>query len=199
MQMIAARKGDLISPEEYLAGELGSPIKHEYVGGVVYDMAGARNVHNRIVGNVFGQWFTRLRGHVCQPYNSDTKVRIRLPNDQRFYYPDAMVVSRHNPPDDSFQDAPVVIIEVISARTRRIDEGEKKDAYLTVPSLEMYLLAEQDGPLVVAYRREGRRFVREIYHGMDVVVPLECIQSQLPLAEIYEGVEFLPEAHNPES
>jgi Uma2 family endonuclease len=191
--VIVARRPNLISPEEYVAGELDSPARHEYVGGVVYAMAGARNVHNQIAGNIFARLHARMRGRPCQPYNSDTKVRIRLPTQQRFYYPDTMVVCRPNPPAESFQDEPIVIVEVVSSQTRRIDEGEKRDAYLMVPSLDIYLLVEQDCPLAVAYRRTGEGFVREIYEGKTAIVPLPCIKSDLPLAEIYEGIEFVPE------
>ena len=60
--MTAAQKLDLISVEEYLAGELVSPIKHEYLGGFVYAMAGARNVHNLIASNTLGALHGRLRG-----------------------------------------------------------------------------------------------------------------------------------------
>src|SRR5262245_37717373 len=133
--MTAAEKLNLMSVEEYLAGELDSPVKHEYLGGVVYAMAGARNAHNRIAECILAHLFFRLRGKSCQPHNSDTKVRIRLPTHERFYYPDVSVVCDHNPQEDSFQDRPVVIFEVLSKKTKRIDGGEKKDAYLTIPTL----------------------------------------------------------------
>ena len=64
--MSAAEKLNLISVEDYLAGELVSPIKHEYLGGVVHAMAGARNLHNTIAGNVFASLHTRLRGRRCR-------------------------------------------------------------------------------------------------------------------------------------
>ena len=66
-----------------------------------------------------------------------TKVRIQLPSQIRFYYPDVSVICRSNPPNDSFQDEPVLVVEVLSRKTRRIEEGEKKDAYLTIPSLSV--------------------------------------------------------------
>src|SRR5713226_8672303 len=127
--MSAAKKLNLISVEDYLAGELVSPIKHEYLGGVVYAMAGARNVHNLIASNTLVALGSRLRGRPCRPFNSDTKTRIRLPAQVRFYYPDVSVICRPNPQTESFQDEPVVLFEVLSRRTRRIDEGEKRDAY----------------------------------------------------------------------
>jgi Uma2 family endonuclease len=191
--MSTAEKLNLVSVEDYLEGELVSPLKHEYVAGVVYAMAGARNAHNVIAGNVFGGLYTRLRGRQCQPFNPDTKIRIGFPTHMRFYYPDASVVCRPNPEADSYQDEPAVIFEVLSRGTRRIDEGEKKDAYLTIPSLSVYVLVEQETAAVVAFRRTAGGFVREVYRGMDAVLPLPEIGVELPLAEIYERVGFVPE------
>jgi Uma2 family endonuclease len=191
--MTAAEKLNLISVEDYLAGELVSPIKHEYLGGVVYARAGARNVHNTIAGNVCASLHARLKGKHCRPFNSDTKIRVRLPFQVRFYYPDVSVVCRQNPPDDSFQDDPAVIVEVLSRSTRRIDEGEKKDAYLTIPTLGVYLLIEQETASVVAYRRTEQGFVGEVYADARDVIPLPEIEIELPLAEIYERVDFVPE------
>ena len=191
--MSAAEKLNLISVEDYLAGELVSPIKHEYLGGVVHAMEGARNLHNTIAGNVLGSLHARLRGRRCRPFNSDTKIRVRLPTHWRFYYPDVSVIGRPNPLDDSFQDDPAAIFEVLSKATRRIDDGEKKDAYLTIPSLFAYVLVEQESAAVVVYRRTEQGFVREVYLGLDAILPLAEIEAELPLAEIYEDVQFLPE------
>ncbi len=191
--MSAAPKLTPISVEDYLAGELVSPVKHEYVAGVVYAMAGARNVHNTIATNALVALGSRLRGRRCRPFNPDTKIRVRLPSHVRFYYPDASVVCDQNPPDDSFQDNPVVIVEVLSRATRRIDGGEKKDAYLTIPTLAVYLLVEQESAAAVAFRRTEQGFVREVYAGRSAVIPLPEVEAELPLAEIYEGAEFSPE------
>jgi Uma2 family endonuclease len=191
--MITAKKLNLISVEDYLATESRSPLKHEYLGGVVYAMAGARNVHNLIEVNITSTLHNRLRGQPCRPFNSNTKIRIHLPTHVRFYYPDASVICRQNPQMDTYQDEPAVLFEVLSRSTRRIDEGEKKDAYLTIPSLKIYVLIEQDTAAIVAFRRTKEGFVREVYQGMDAVLPLAEIGIELPLAEIYEAVDFVPE------
>src|SRR4051812_26863944 len=116
--MTAAKRRALISVDEYLAGELVSDVRHEYIAGRVYAMAGGRTVHNR-VAIAFGAMHAQLRGKSCEPFNSDMKVRIRHPTHTSFYYPDGMVVCEPNPPDALFQDKPVVIAEVISESTRR--------------------------------------------------------------------------------
>lgn len=196
--MSAVKKLQLVSVKDYLARELDSAIKHEYVGGAVYIWPAARNAHNIIAGNVLGSLHGHLRGRPCRPYNSDTKIRIRLTSHTRFYYPDTSVVCRSNPGNDSFQDEPAVIVEVLSRSTRRTDEGEKKDAYLTIPSLSVYVLVEQEMAAVVVYRRTEHGFVREVYQGLDATLPLGEIGTGLPLAEIYEGVKFTSEANEDE-
>jgi Uma2 family endonuclease len=188
--MTTVRPIELVSIDDYLAGEQASPVKHEYTGGYVYAMAGARNVHNTIAGAFFGALYAQLRGRPCRPFNSDTKVRVRLSTHTRFYYPDGMVVCEPNKADDTFQDRPIVIAEVISDATRRIDEGEKRDAYLTIPTLSAYLLIESDSPRVVAYERTEQGFVAKLYEGSDAVVPLTAIGARLALADLYERVDF---------
>jgi Uma2 family endonuclease len=187
-----------LSVAEYLAGELASQAKHEYLGGNVYAMAGTTNAHNRIASNALGALHAGLRGKRCQPFNSDTKLRDKLPTHVRFYYPDASVVCDENPPTDSFQDRPVVIVEVLSRSTRRIDQGEKKDAYLTIPTLGAYLLVEQESPAVSVFRRTDQGFVEEEYTESKAVIPLAEIDTELTLAEIYERVEFVPEPEEEE-
>jgi Uma2 family endonuclease len=184
---------DLLSVEDYLAGEIISPVKRDYVYGQVYARSETCNQHNLIATNALGALSCRFRGGHCLAYNSDTKIRIRLKGQVCFYYPDISVVCRPIPPDDSFYDEPTALFEVLSHRTSRLDLGEKKDAYLTIASLVVYVLIEQDMPAVVVFRRVGDNFVREVYQGLDAVVPLGEIGIELPLAEIYEAVEFVPE------
>ena len=188
--MSAARHIELISVDEYLAGELVSPVKHEYAGGYVYAMAGARNIHNSIATSFIVAAGSQLRGKPCQPFNSDTKVRVRLATHTRFYYPDAMIVCEPNAAGDTFQDQPVVLAEVVSSSTRRVDEGEKRDAYLAIPTLSAYLLIESTRPRVVVHHRVASGFVARQYEGITATIPLEELGIELALADLYERVDF---------
>ena len=189
--MTALRQLDSISVSEYLAGEESSETKHEYLGGTVHAMAGGSIRHNNIAGNAFAFLHGKLRGKTCRPFNSDTKIRIELPDHTRFYYPDAMVVCLSNPDTDHFQTQPVVIIEVLSDSTRRTDLGEKRDAYLTISSLKVLLFVEPDTPSVTLYRRmpEGG-FTTERHVGLEGMIPLPEIETTLSLEELYENVDF---------
>jgi Uma2 family endonuclease len=190
----AAEKLGYVSVEDYLATELTSDVKHEYLGGYLYAMAGGRVAHNLIASNVLGSLFGSLRGQSCRTFNSDMKVRIPFATHTRFYYPDVSVVCESNPPDQTYQDRPVLIVEVLSRDTRRTDEAEKKEAYLAIPTLQAYLLIEQKSARVTVFRRREQGFEAEVYSESASAIPLEFINATLPLRDIYDGVEFIPES-----
>ncbi|MEO6595709.1 MAG: Uma2 family endonuclease [Planctomycetota bacterium] len=188
--MSERRPTDTVPAQTYLADEVRSPVRREYVGGDAYSMAGACNAHNQIATNILIALGSRLRGGPCRAFNSDTKVRVRLPFEVRFYYPDVTVTCRPNPPEDSYQDEPMVLIEVISPTTRRIDQGEKQLAYTAIASLGAYVMVEQDAARIVVLRRGLEGFATEVHAGPTAVVSLPEIGCELPLAEVYDGLEL---------
>jgi Uma2 family endonuclease len=192
--MSAITKTDvLVSPEEYLRLEAKAKRKHEYLGGIIHAMAGGRNVHNLIAGNVFGTLFSRLQGKKCDPYNSDTKVRVRMTSGQiRFYYPDVQVICDPNPADETFQDKPVLIVEVTSRSTWRTDHVEKFEAYSNIPSLVWYVLVDSYRCEVRVYQRIGNQFQLLKLTNLDDKILLNSLGIELSLAEIYAGVEQFP-------
>ena len=185
--MSIAQRHAYLTPEDFLRGENGAPHKHEYLNGVVYAMAGGTNRHARLAGNIFGALFTRLRGKRCQPFNSDALIRVERGPDLRFYYPDVSVVCESNAPDEHFQDRPVVVFEVLSESTARLDRGEKREAYLTIPSLLVLVLVETDTMAVTLWRRTGESWAQEYAAAPEQVLSFPEIECELPLAEIYEG------------
>ena len=177
-----------ITVEEYLAGEELTEQKHEYLAGVVYAMAGGTFAHSAIATNLLIALGAQLHGKKCRPLNSDMKLRIRFVDHTRFYYPDVQVVCRPNPPEDHFQDEPALVFEVVSESTRRIDEQEKRAAYLSIPTLGAYVLIEQDRPAATVWRRIGQGFVREDYAGADAVLAFGEIAARITLGELREGL-----------
>ncbi|MEZ6121631.1 MAG: Uma2 family endonuclease [Planctomycetaceae bacterium] len=184
--MSSALRFEHVSPEEFLRGEEFADGKHEYVDGRIYAMAGATDAHNRIASRVLGSLFGQLTGSSCEALNSDAKVRVSHKSRTYFYYPDAMIVCHSNPDSDHFQDQPVVIVEVVSESTRRTDEGEKRLSYLTIPSLQHYLLFEQDRPAVRVFSRNSDgEFEERSLSGVEIVIHLTPLTAQLRLADIY--------------
>jgi Uma2 family endonuclease len=180
-----------VSIEAYLNGEERSKEKHEYIGGAVHAMAGGTNDHAAIAANAIVSLGAALRGKSCRPFTSDAKVRIELADQTRFYYPDAQVVCRPGPGGERFQENPTLVLEVLSESTRRTDLGEKREAYLAIPSLKILLIAESDRPYVLVYRRRPQGgFEVEEYSDSGAILPLPEIEAALPLADLYEGLDF---------
>lgn len=192
-EMNAALKLALVPVEEYLASELTSPIRREYVAGAVYAMTGGTTNHSRIAQNISSWLDNSLSNGPCEVFTGRMKVRIQLEAEFYFYYPDVFVACEVNPGDSLFQDQPSLIVEVLSPSPRRIDEGEKKDHYLAIPSLQYYLLIDQDSPSVVIYRRQENGFGREIVTGLEASIELPYHRITLPFARIYRHVSFAAE------
>jgi len=86
---------------------------------------------------------------------------------------------------DTFQGNPVVIIEVLSPSTRRTDQTEKKDAYFSIPSLDTYVLLEQDTERAIVHHRGPEGFEAQVVEGADATLHLPGIEVRLTLAELY--------------
>jgi Uma2 family endonuclease len=117
-----------LSVAEYLTGELKSRDRHEYLGGVVYAMAGASEDHNLISLNLAFALRTHLRGGRCKVNMADVKVRLQISIEDVFYYPDVMVASDPRDTDPYFKRFPQVLIEVLSPQTDG-SSGEISELY----------------------------------------------------------------------
>jgi len=179
-----------LSVSEYLEAELKSEIRHEYVGGEVFAMAGASRKHNLIAGNIYSRLRSHLRGSDCDAFMSDMKVKLRSEFKKKsiFYYPD-VVVSCELPTQDQFVlNSPCLIIEVLSPSTEVIDKREKLQNYQTIPSLQEYVLVAQDRIHIEIYRRiDEENWTREIL-GREDKLQLDSVNLTLAVTDIYEDL-----------
>ena len=188
--MSSAEKLEFVSVENYLSTEEIARTKSEYIDGWVRAMTGASNRHNQVSGNCFLAIATALKGKPCQAYNPDTKLRIRTESKKRFYYPDLQVVCESNLPTETFQDRPVLVIEVLSPSTRLYDLDEKLTAYTQIPTLQYYLILEQHQPIAILLRRNGSLFERLQLEDIETVIDLPMLGISLSMRDIYERIEF---------
>ena len=181
--MATAKQWVLMSEAEYLAGEPRSDVKHEFVDGQVFAMSGASANHNRLAGNVFGELRVHLKGKPCQPYTSDMRVKT----GSRYFYPDVMVDCGHIGGDSTWTETPTVLVEVLSPSTRRHDKNLKRLAYQQIPTLEEYVLIEQDFVEVTVMRR--REQWQPVCYYLGDVFALESLGLTLAVADVYERVQ----------
>lgn len=189
--MDAARKLEWVSVEDYVAGEPSSEVRHEYVNGVVYAMAGASEDHNAIAGNLFVALRTHLRHRRCRVFMADLKLRVEVAGHALFYYPDVMVACDPRDTDRLSRRFPKVLIEVLSEETERTDRREKPLSYTKIETLEEYVLVAQDALEVTVFRRSAQ-WRPEILRRADQELRLTSLDFALPLGAVYEGVRLPP-------
>lgn len=190
--MSALRKKSYLSEEIYLEFEKHSDIKHEYVDGDVYAMAGASERHNQISGNLFFHLRSSARGKNsgCKIFTSDMKLQIE--NGRFYYYPDVMLTCDNKDNNQFYKDKPCFIAEVLSKSTARIDQNEKWQTYQKIPSLRYYLLVDSRKQQVDYFvRNDLNEWICCELSG-DEILTIECenFTATLTLADIYEEVNF---------
>ena len=186
MSTALGRDDYYITPEQYLAAEELSEVKHEYLAGKVFAMAGATRHHNVIAVNIVSELRNQLRGKKCQPFGSDMRLRIRTAAASFYYYPDVTVDCSGS--EQNEVDEPTVIFEVLSEATARVDNGEKLFHYRSIPSLRAYVLVDQASAAVTVYHRMGPDWGVQFLGKMEAVLELPEIECRLPLSAIYERV-----------
>ena len=183
------------SLEEYFALEDASDARFEYWDGDILCMSGGSRAHGTIGSNVVVALGISLRGGRCRAFTGD--VAVYTPTLPPYRYPDASAACgelkfEHIKGRDALVN-PVVVVEVLSPSTAKLDEGPKFAAYQAVPTLRDYLLVSQDEPRVTYYTQlaRGSWEQREVT-GLDASLELESIGCALKLRDIYDGLTFTP-------
>jgi Uma2 family endonuclease len=177
-----ARKFPIISPEEYLERERDASMKHEFVDGVVYMMAGTSRRHNAVALDIRGL----LRGRLakpCEPYAIDVKLEVTEADQLHYFYPDVLVTCSDLDNHSHFVRQPSLIVEVLSDSTREYDRGAKFEKYKLLPSLQEYLLVEQDVQRLELFRKRTE-WAPEV-HNPPASITLDSVQLTFPVSAFY--------------
>lgn len=179
-----------ISEDEYLAQEKSASIKHEYVDGQIYAMAGASVTHNRIAGNLYTRLRTLAIHGPCEAFISDVKLKIASSSTSSYYYPDVMAVCDPSDDDQFIKTRPCLIAEVLSPTTEAIDRREKLSAYQSISSLREYLLLAQDKMELTLFQRHSlREWTVATLERSDNWYSL-CFKTEIPLLALYENTDL---------
>jgi Uma2 family endonuclease len=179
----------VLTGEQYLEIERFSEIRHEYLDGLVYAMAGESPDHSRICFNLAVIVGRQLQGKPCEGFSPNMKVRTGIGG--LYAYPDLMIVCGEAVFHDEQGDVllnPTVIFEVLSPSTEKYDRGEKFRRYSTqIESLQDYVMVSQDQLGIEHHHRQtdGAWTETEV-HGLDGVLILSSIDCRIPLAEVYQ-------------
>jgi Uma2 family endonuclease len=172
----------------YLSAEAVSDVKHQFVDGEMFAMAGGTRRHAYLQTRVVVALGTALRDRSCVPYGSE--LRVYLPALIEGTYPDASVIGGRfasAPEDPEATINPAALVEVLSPTTEAYDRGAKFEKYQSLPAFREYLLVSQDKPRVERYvRGDDGAWIWRAY-GAGERVPLACAGVELSVDDLYAG------------
>ena len=185
--MTVSKSRTFLSTEEYLAAEQDSPIKHEYIQGQVYAMAGASDAHVTVAGNLFALLRNHLQRTGYRVYMADMKAQIESANV--FYYPDVMVTCDARDKNFTyFKRYPCLILKVLSPTTEAFDRGNKFADYRRLETLQEYVLINPETMSVECFRRNSEGFWVLYSYGEGEEVRLASVNFAVAIANLYEDV-----------
>lgn len=179
----------LMRLEEWRELERTGEVKHEYIDGHVYAMAGGSRAHSAIAVNLIALLHAALGAGPCQVYNSDLATRV---SESRYTYADAVVTCAARDQatrTDTEVVEPRVVVEVLSESTERKDRGRKWDDYRQCASLQEYVLVGTEYQRVEVYRRTEQGWALYHIYGPRDEVDLTSIGARLPVALLYQRTD----------
>jgi Uma2 family endonuclease len=185
---MSVARSHAMSLVEFLDWEAGQETKFEFDGFEPVAMVGVTWAHSTIQGNIMAALISRLRGTPCRAQGPELKVEVA----GRIRYPDAFVVCTPRVSRDKIIDDPVVIFEILSDGSAHRDRITKNEEYRLTPSVQRYVMLEQDEPAATVFAREGERWIGTVIKG-GATLSMPEIGIEVPLAEFYEGLSFPPD------
>jgi Uma2 family endonuclease len=174
--------------EEFLEWEAQQPLRYEFDGFQPIAMAGGTEQHSAIQTNLAAAVAVRLRGKPCRYHGGDLKIDTT----RTIRYPDGFVVCSPAVRGRTLIPDPVVIFEVLSGDSAQRDLVIKNEEYAGVPSVRRYIVLAQDKMAGTMFERVGTDWVGRLLRP-DSILRMPEIDIEVPLAELYEGVDLAPD------
>ncbi len=180
--------------KEYLQHEVDTGQKHEYHDGLIYALAGGSLEHALLIGNIYSELRNGLKkkGSNCKPITNDAKLYIA--KEDKYLYPDTMVICGEMERSKDVKDAvtnPILIVEVLSKSTTEYDRGDKFYFYRQIPTLQEYVLIEQNRRVVEVFYKKEKNDLWSIsrYEGLNEIIKLQSIAIEISMQELYFDIE----------
>jgi Uma2 family endonuclease len=171
--------------DEFLAWEERQEPRWEFDGFEPVAMTGGTLAHELVGGNIRTALQNRLRGGRCRVVGPTLKIEVA----GRIRYPDAFVFCTSIASKETVVRDPIVVFEVLSDGTSRTDRIEKLREYGATPSIQRYVILEQDAIAAVVFQRRGNDLVASALTTGDTLEMPE-IDVTVPIADFYAGLDF---------
>jgi Uma2 family endonuclease len=173
--------------DAFLAWEERQELRYEFDGFEPAAMTGGTYEHEGIGGNLKTLLSVALRGKPCRVRGPTLKIEVM----GRIRYPDAFVHCSRPPRGTTVIQDPVVVFEVLSRSTSRTDRIEKLREYQATPSIQRYVILEQDSIAAMVFARDGQNWNASPLTEGDVLRMPE-IDAEIALNDIYEDIDLAP-------
>jgi Uma2 family endonuclease len=142
---------------DYVALERDSAIKHEFLDGEIYAMAGGSDEHAALAAETIGLLRATARPRSCRVYTSDLRIYVEAVTLATF--PDATVIcgplERYAPGPETTALNPMILVEVTSDSSEEYDTGAKVEYYRTIPTLREYVIVSHRERRITVHARES--------------------------------------------
>jgi Uma2 family endonuclease len=172
--------------EEYFELEKTSEIRHEFVDGILIPMPGESKIANKICRKIVRQLEDTLNSKVFEIFNHD--VRTFLNNGKTYRYPDVVVAPIVDEEDSHAVMQPILIVEVFSDNSLKTDTVDKLKEYLSLPTMQYYLIVSQAEPFVEVYSRNESKWEFTFCSQLDEIISLPKLNAELTMKGVYDGV-----------
>lgn len=174
--------------DDYLSVEEMSSVRHEYLNGEIFAMAGGTPEHAALAAAIVVLLGQKLQGTPCRPYSAD--LRIRILESGLATYADASVICGdpiRDPASPTHVTNPSLVVEVLSPSTEEYDRGEKRDHYQRIPSLKHYVLVAQDRRRIEVFARTAAGAWEERSYEAGEDVTLRALNVGFSVDVLYEA------------
>ncbi|MBS0639409.1 MAG: Uma2 family endonuclease [Acetobacteraceae bacterium] len=180
--------------EAFLEWEERQPVRYEFDGVSARAMTGGSANHARVQRNLLAALGVRLRGGRYEAFGSELKVLAA----GSVRYPDAFIVCSPVSGKATSVADPVVVFEIINPSTSGIDRITKNQEYRDAPSIQHYVILEQDRQAATVFSRHGDDWIGHVIVG-ETDLDMPEVSVSLPLADLYAGVELVVDTVEPEA
>ena len=176
---------------EYLALEETEGCRYEYYRDKVIAMAGGSKNHNKIVRQLSQLLDNHFGARGCDVFQENIKLEIE--KEHYYFYPDLIVTCNEDDKTDHYYVRhPLLVVEVLSDSTNEYDNTVKLLRYISIPSLQYYIMVSQKEALVVVLSRQkdSALFTYAVYTGLDAKIEFSEVGLTILIGDIYKQIDL---------
>ena len=176
----------VMTEEEYLAHELTSEVRHEYINGKLFEMAGESKLNNDIAGNIYILLKAIVKAKGWSIFSHD--VMLKIFGQNVYYYPDLFITDDKDADSDYVCNSALLVVEILSPSTRHFDMFDKYLEYRKIPELRYYLLVEPSKQWITLCEKDDKgEWSTELFDVQDGKINLKYLELELEIAAVFQS------------